>query len=78
MHAELEKGVPLKRLARHLLGLFQGQPGARVWRRALSEAAFRSGADLTAIEAAEDRLDSVCRQHAGVVAAPGLCLEVRP
>ena len=78
MHTELEKGVPLKRLARHLLGLFQGQPGARVWRRALSETAFRSGADLTAIEAAQDRLDSTYRQHAAVVSAPALHAEIRP
>ena len=72
MHTELEKGVPLKRLARHLLGLFQGQPGARVWRRALSEAAFRPGAGLSAIEIAQDRLDATYRQHAGVVSAPAL------
>ena len=56
IRSELEKGVPMKRLARHLLGLFQGQPGARVWRRKLSEQAFRYGAGLDAIEAAEEAL----------------------
>ena len=30
-------GVPLKYLARHMLGLFAGRPGARKYRRHLSE-----------------------------------------
>ena len=66
MRGELENGVPLKRLARHLLGLFQGQPGARTWRRVLSDSAFRSGADLTAIEAAQNSLDTVRREHGNI------------
>jgi tRNA-dihydrouridine synthase A len=40
---ELEGGTPLKAIARHILGLFQGLPGARAWRRALSDAAHRKG-----------------------------------
>lgn len=35
---ELRAGVPLKFMARHILGLFQGCHGARVWRRMLSDA----------------------------------------
>ena len=31
------EGVPLKSIGRHILGLFNGQPGARSWRRLLSE-----------------------------------------
>lgn len=34
---EYAKGVPMRHMTRHLLGLFQGEPGARAWRRALSE-----------------------------------------
>ncbi len=30
-------GVPVKHVTRHLLGLFQGQPGARHWRRYISQ-----------------------------------------
>ncbi|MGH8560912.1 MAG: tRNA dihydrouridine(20/20a) synthase DusA, partial [Nevskiales bacterium] len=30
---ELSAGTALKHIARHILGLFQGQPGARAWRR---------------------------------------------
>jgi tRNA-dihydrouridine synthase A len=41
-------GDPLHRVSRHLLGLFAGQPGARAWRRTLSECAHRSGADADA------------------------------
>ena len=41
-------GAPLKAITRHMLGLFQGLPGARRWRRILSEDAHRpgSGAEL--------------------------------
>jgi tRNA-dihydrouridine synthase A len=59
MAPRLERGVPLKRMAKHLLGLFQGQPGARLWRRTLSEQAFRFGAGLEAVEAAEQAVKAV-------------------
>ncbi len=45
-------GVPLQRMTRHILGLFQGQPGARAWRRHLSEHAYRNGAGLETLNAA--------------------------
>ncbi len=35
--SQLAKGVPLRHLTRHLIGLFQGIPGAKNWRRHLSE-----------------------------------------
>ncbi len=37
-------GVPLARVTRHMLGLFAGQPGARSWRRYISEHAHVHGA----------------------------------
>ncbi|WP_366656519.1 tRNA dihydrouridine(20/20a) synthase DusA [Fodinicurvata sp. EGI_FJ10296] len=37
--AQVAAGVPLHAVTRHMLGLFQGQPGARHWRRVLSEGA---------------------------------------
>jgi tRNA-dihydrouridine synthase A len=37
-------GVPLNRISRHMLGLYAGQPGARAWRRYISEHAHRDGA----------------------------------
>ncbi|MEW8028562.1 MAG: tRNA dihydrouridine(20/20a) synthase DusA [Candidatus Thiodiazotropha sp.] len=42
---ELSKGTPINRVTRHILGLFQGQPGARKWRRTLSEGSHHVGAD---------------------------------
>ncbi|MES9825183.1 MAG: tRNA dihydrouridine(20/20a) synthase DusA [Candidatus Thiodiazotropha endolucinida] len=42
---ELSKGTPINRVTRHILGLFQGQPGARKWRRVLSEGAHLAGTD---------------------------------
>ncbi len=52
---ELQSGTPLNRMTRHFLGLFQGQPGARKWRRILSENAHRpnAGSDLIRRAAAE-------------------------
>lgn len=44
---ELTTGVPLNSMTRHVLGLFQGQPGARRWRRTISENVHRPGADAT-------------------------------
>ncbi len=42
----MAEGRPLKSITRHLLGLFQGRPGAKAWRRHLSENAHLKGADL--------------------------------
>ncbi len=52
MAARLRDGLPLHRMTRHMLGLFQGQPGARRWRRHLSENACRDGAGLEVVQAA--------------------------
>ncbi len=38
---QVSRGVAVKYISRHLLGLFQGLPGARAWRRFLSENAYR-------------------------------------
>jgi tRNA-dihydrouridine synthase A len=50
---ELARGARLHHITRHILGLFQGVPGARAWRRHLSENANRNGAGInTLLEAA--------------------------
>ncbi len=46
------EGVPVKAVIRHILGLFNGLPGARAWRRHLSESAHRPGAGPEVVEAA--------------------------
>ncbi len=49
---QLRQGVYLGHMTRHILGLFQGIPGARQWRRYLSENAHKSGADVRVVEQA--------------------------
>ncbi len=49
---KLSEGTPLNRITRHILGLFQGRPGARRWRRHLSENAHLPGAGVEVIVAA--------------------------
>jgi len=44
VESELREGESLARVTRHMLGLFAGQPGARAWRRHLSENAHLDGA----------------------------------
>ncbi len=41
--AEVALGTPLRAIARHMLGLYHGQPNARIWRRMLSDAAALAG-----------------------------------
>lgn len=48
----LADGGRLHQITRHMLGLFMGKPGARGWRRVLSERASRNGAGLEVIDAA--------------------------
>jgi tRNA-dihydrouridine synthase A len=43
--ARLGDGSNVRHIARHILGLFQGLPGARNWRRMLSDAKLLDGAD---------------------------------
>lgn len=52
IETELGKGNRLHNISRHILGLFQGVPGARQWRRVLSEQAPRPGADMEVIYSA--------------------------
>ena len=52
MQSELDKGLPLKILAQHIFGLFNGLPGARAWRRYLSENIYAKDAGLEVINAA--------------------------
>lgn len=52
IEAELAAGIPLRHIARHVLGLYQGEPGARQWRRMLSDATLLKDADFGLIEQA--------------------------
>ncbi len=50
VEAELARGTALKHISRHILGLYQGEPGARLFRRKLSEGAHLPGAGWALIE----------------------------
>jgi tRNA-dihydrouridine synthase A len=50
--ARIGEGVRLPTLVKPLLGLFQGRPGARAWRRHLSEQSPRRPDDVTVIDEA--------------------------
>lgn len=52
VESHLESGGKLHQITRHMLGLFSGQPGARKWRRILSENATKHGADFALVEEA--------------------------
>jgi tRNA-dihydrouridine synthase A len=51
---QMQQGIPLKRMSRHLLGLFQGQAGAKAWRRYISENAYKEGAGIEILQTAMD------------------------
>ena len=53
----LSDGIHLNHISRHIMGLFNGCPGARQFRRYLSENAYIQGADAGVIERAAAQVD---------------------
>jgi tRNA-dihydrouridine synthase A len=53
---QLAAGTELKHMTRHMLGLYSGRPGARAWRRTLSERSHRRGAGIEVLDEALARL----------------------
>ncbi|MFH0264390.1 tRNA dihydrouridine(20/20a) synthase DusA [Vibrio rumoiensis] len=49
---EMAAGASLGHITRHMLGLFQAMPGARQWRRYISENAHKPGSGVEVVEAA--------------------------
>jgi tRNA-dihydrouridine synthase A len=54
MAARLEEGVALPAMARHMLGLMHGRPGARAFRRILTVEAIKPGAGLEVLDRAAE------------------------
>jgi tRNA-dihydrouridine synthase A len=52
IEARLSEGVSLHAMTRHMLGLFNGWPGARAWRRHLATEGVKAGAELDVVRAA--------------------------
>jgi tRNA-dihydrouridine synthase A len=46
MEAHLQQGGRLHQITRHMFGLFSGQPGARHWRRRLSDLCAQQDAQI--------------------------------
>jgi tRNA-dihydrouridine synthase A len=63
---EMAAGAELKHITRHMLGLFAGLPGARAWRRYLSENAHRAGGGIEVLETA---LEGIAAKAAPATAA---------
>ncbi|MEL6748226.1 MAG: tRNA dihydrouridine(20/20a) synthase DusA [Pseudomonadota bacterium] len=64
----LESGVRLHQITRHMLGLYQGEPGARTYRRHLSTHAVQPGAGVSVLEDAVAQVE-VIRCRAMIAAA---------
>ncbi len=58
LEARLAEGVRLSSMTRHMLGLFNGMPGARLWRRVLSEQGPKPGAGIHVLDEALDAVAS--------------------
>ena len=75
IEAHLAAGGRLQQITRHMLGLFAGRPGARAWRRLLSERAHAEGAGPEVVRAALEEVTGAggdSRAAAGrEAAAPG-------
>ena len=56
MVQELDKGTALHHMSRHLLGLFHGKPGAKRFRRYISENAHRANAGIEVVDEALEQL----------------------
>lgn len=63
IEAQLSKGIRLPAMSRHLLGFFQGQPGAKRFRRVISEGAHLPNAGTEVIQEAlsQIRLEAEAR-----------------
>lgn len=59
IEAHLAAGGRLHQVTRHMLGLFAGRPGARGWRRVLSEGASRAGAGPELVREALSRIEDL-------------------
>jgi tRNA-dihydrouridine synthase A len=63
VESQLARGVALKHLSRHVLGLFHGERGGRAYRQILSEGAHKPGADWSLLESAIAATEGDWRSH---------------
>jgi tRNA-dihydrouridine synthase A len=72
---QVELGVPVKNISRHLLGLFQGLPGARRWRRYISEHAHLDNSNVQLLRDAQAQMRPAATNHSGSARVHGDELE---
>ena len=65
---ERAAGTPIPAMTRHILGLYQGMPGARHWRRVLSEQARRPGIGAAVIDEATRAMRTASQRSDAVTA----------
>ena len=63
---QLAAGTALQHMTRHILGLYKGQPGGRLFRRHLSENAFRKAAGLSVLEDACALAEGTSEAHLAI------------
>jgi len=64
IEARLAEGIALHSMTRHLLGLFQGRPGARAFRRHLATEGVKREANLQVLRDAIAHVDHSIEQAA--------------
>jgi tRNA-dihydrouridine synthase A len=57
------QGIALHRIARHMLGLYHGQPGGRIWRQIISTEGHKLGADYTVLVKAREAVVTEATRH---------------
>ncbi|WP_133405515.1 tRNA dihydrouridine(20/20a) synthase DusA [Parashewanella tropica] len=57
IEAHVKQGGRLNHITRHMIGLFQGLPGSRQWRRHLSENAHKAGSGIEVVEQALSKIE---------------------
>ncbi|OAN75246.1 tRNA dihydrouridine synthase DusA [Sulfitobacter sp. EhC04] len=66
IEAHLVKGGRLNQITRHMLGLFAGRPGARGWRRSLSEGVSKPSAGPELVVQALEEIEALAQQAQAV------------
>jgi len=67
---QVDGGTAVKHISRHLLGLFQGLPGAKAWRRYLSENAYRDDTNTELLNQALAAMKAAAGKSRYVEATP--------
>ncbi len=62
-HRQIDSGVPVQHVSRHMLGLFQGMPGARSWRRYISENAHLDAGNTQLLLLAMKHMQNEASRH---------------